>query len=64
MSTQEATAEFSKLLDSGYYSHDRSTNTAEDYTENKEQRDMEASIEYAGSDEFHAICVEKGLING
>ncbi len=61
---QEATAEFGRLLENGYYTIDRSTNTAEDYSTEKEQRDTEASIRYANSDEFRKLCAEKGLVNG
>lgn len=61
---QAATKEFAKLLENGYYSVDRSTNTAEDYSGDKEKRDTEASIRYANSNEFRKLCAEKGLING
>ena len=49
MSAETATAEFGRLLKSGYYKKDRSVNTAEDYSEKKEKRDMEAALEYWNS---------------
>ncbi len=63
MSVAEATTEFGNLLDTGYYKQDRSVNSADDYSVSKEKRDMEAALEYAGSEEFKQFCVEEGFKN-
>ena len=63
MTVQEATEEFKILLDSDYYKKDRSVNSAEDYSAYKENRDKEAAIEYANSEEFKELCVREGLIS-
>ena len=63
LSVEEATEEFGRLLGSGYYKRDRSVNTAEDYSKNKENRDMEAAIEYANSEDFKLLCIEEGFFN-
>ena len=63
MCAETATAEFGRLLKSGYYKKDRSVNTAEDYSVNKEKRDMEAALEYADTEEFREFCVKEGFVN-
>jgi len=54
-SLEEATQEFRKALNEDYYSKDRSTNSAEDYSKEKEKRDLNASVEFAHSVEFQTL---------
>ena len=63
MEVKEAKAEFGRLLDNGYYANDRSSNSAEDYSITKENRDSQAAIRYASTDEFHKFCVEEKIID-
>ena len=62
-STDEAAAEFGRLLEEGYYKEDRSSNTAEDYSLQKEDRDHDAAMSYADSEEFRQLCVKEGFLN-
>lgn len=62
-SAEEATIEFKKLLEEGYFRKDRSSNTAEDYSLQKEDRDHEAAMSYADSEEFRQLCIEEGFLN-
>lgn len=63
LSTKEATDEFRSLLEGGYYTKDRSVNTAEDYSEYKESRDTQACAEYANTEEFMRLCIREHFIN-
>lgn len=55
LDSAQETREFEKLLDSGYYTHDRSQNNADDYA-NKEERDTKAVHKFVNSPIFDDIC--------
>ena len=55
LDSAQETREFEKLLDEGYYAHERSQNNAEDYAK-KEDRDTEAVHKFVNSDLFDEIC--------
>ncbi len=62
LSVEEATEDFGRMLNEGFFRRDRSVNTADDYSGFKEERDVQTSIAYANSEEFRGLCVEEGLL--
>lgn len=55
LNVEEEMKAFECMLDEGYYSHDRSQNNADDYTDSKEERDTQAVHDFVNSPLFDKI---------
>lgn len=65
LNVEEETVKVRELLESGFFSRDRSTNSAEDYeASGKAERDMRSSMDYAASEEIQLLWKNEGhLVN-
>ncbi len=63
LNVEEETEQIKKMLQSGFFKNDRSTNSAEDYeSSGKAKRDMLSSMEYADSEEIQILWRNEGHI--
>lgn len=65
LNVEEETEVIRGLLETGFFTRDRSTNSAEDYeSSGKAERDMRASMDYAASEEIQLLWENGGrLVN-